>query len=93
VLCDACGHTGPLYTCDVYQCEAAGDKLKILMGKGSSQYWLDQLHVRFYFALGFIKIKEFTGDDEATMNADGMRDYYQPLMDWLVAENSRLGIT
>ena len=47
VLCDACGHTGPLYTCDVYQCEAAGDKLKILMGKGSSQYWLDQLHVSF----------------------------------------------
>ena len=50
------------------------------MGKGGSEHWLDQL-------------REFTGDEEATMNADGMRDYYQPLMDWLVAENARLGIT
>ena len=31
VLCDACGHTGPLYECDIYQCQAAGDKLKILL--------------------------------------------------------------
>ena len=50
------------------------------MGKGGSEHWLDQL-------------REFTDDEEATMNADGMRDYYQPLMDWLVAENARLGIT
>jgi len=33
VLCDACGHTGPLYTCDIYQCKAAGDKLKLMMGQ------------------------------------------------------------
>ena len=65
------------------------------MGKGSSQYWLDQLHVSFTpLLVDFHQFfKEFTGDDEATMNADGMVDYYQPLMDWLVAENARLGIT
>merc|ERR1719469_762590 len=79
VLCDACGHTGPLYTCDVYECKAAGDKLKILMGQGSSRQWLDQL-------------RDFTGDPEARMNADGMVQYYQPLYEWLLEENARLGI-
>ena len=65
------------------------------MGKGKSQHWLDQLHVCYLQMIVSVKqyFQEFTGDDEATMNADGMVDYYQPLMDWLVAENSRLGIT
>ena len=64
------------------------------MGKGKAQHWLDQLHVCYVQTVFSVMIsQEFTGDDEATMNADGMVDYYQPLMDWLVAENSRLGIT
>ena len=66
------------------------------MGKGGSEYWLDQLRVSIYtreIKVSKVSFQEFTGDDEATMNADGMADYYQPLMDWLVAENARLGIT
>ena len=51
VLCDACGHEGPLYTCDVYQCTKAGDLLSNMMKKGRSEHWLDQL-------------REFTGDPQ-----------------------------
>ena len=77
VLCDACGHTGPLHECDVYQCEAAGDRLRVLMKQGSETHWQSQL-------------ADFTGDPNAQMNADGMVDYYAPLYEWLKEENARL---
>jgi hypothetical protein len=80
VLCDACGHEGPLNTCDVYECKEAGDLLAVLMKQGSERHWQKQL-------------VDFTGDSEAVMNADGMVDYYAPLYEWLKEENARLGIT
>ena len=80
VLCDACGHEGPLHTCDVYQCKEAGDLLAVLMKQGSESHWQKQL-------------ADFTGDPDAVMDADGLVAYYAPLYEWLKEENERLGIT
>ncbi|CAL4124873.1 unnamed protein product, partial [Meganyctiphanes norvegica] len=43
VLCDAAGHIGPLYTCDIYGSTEAGKKLANVLSLGSSVPWQDAL--------------------------------------------------
>ncbi|CAF0791335.1 unnamed protein product [Adineta steineri] len=68
VLCQEAGHTGPLHLCDLHGSIAAGKKLKILLGLGSSKPWEDLL-------------EEFAGI--RTFSAKSCLRYFQPLRDYL----------
>ena len=71
-LCKDAGHEGPLFQCSIYGSEKAGDRLKAMLALGASKPWPDALEA-------------ITG--ERQMDATAIIDYYQPLMDWLAAEN------
>ncbi|CAF3367915.1 unnamed protein product [Rotaria sp. Silwood1] len=68
VLCQEAGHRGPLHLCDLYGSAAAGNKLKILLGLGSSKPWEDIL-------------EEFAG--VRTFSAKSCLRYFQPLQNYL----------
>ncbi|UJR30237.1 hypothetical protein I4U23_017775 [Adineta vaga] len=68
VLCREAGHQGPLHLCDLHGSIAAGKKLKILLGLGSSKPWEDIL-------------EEFAG--VRTFSAQSCLKYFQPLRDYL----------
>lgn len=67
-LCAAANHTGPLHQCDIYNSSAAGDELRNMLSKGSSEIWTEPL-------------KALTG--ETKMSAQPLMDYFKPLMDYL----------
>uniref|UniRef100_A0A6E8W0T4 Angiotensin-converting enzyme n=1 Tax=Anopheles coluzzii TaxID=1518534 RepID=A0A6E8W0T4_ANOCL len=65
-----------LNNCDIYQSTAAGNKLKEMLALGSSKPWPDAMEV-------------LTG--ERKMSADAILEYFDPLYQWLLEENKRLG--
>ncbi|KAL8561905.1 hypothetical protein ACOMHN_046695 [Nucella lapillus] len=79
-LCQAAGHTGPLHNCDVFHSKPAGELLRSMLRKGSSQPWPDVLEA-------------MTG--QRKMDAGALLDYFSPLQHWLEQNNAqeRLGWT
>ena len=71
-LCDAAGHTGPLYECSFYGNKAAGEKFWAMLQKGNSQPWQQTL-------------KELTGVER--MDAAPVLEYFAPLQAWLAQQN------
>ncbi|XP_055902630.1 angiotensin-converting enzyme isoform X1 [Eupeodes corollae] len=64
----------PLHKCDIYRQPEAGNLLKRLMEKGSSQPWQQVLD-------------EVLG--EGRLDGSALREYFQPLSEWLRLENIR----
>uniref|UniRef100_G3PQP4 Angiotensin-converting enzyme n=1 Tax=Gasterosteus aculeatus aculeatus TaxID=481459 RepID=G3PQP4_GASAC len=73
-LCDAAGHTGALFKCDITGSKTAGIKLRNMLELGRSQSWTRALET-------------ISGD--VKMNARPLLDYFQKLHDWLQAENKK----
>jgi len=73
-LCDASNHTGPLYTCDIYQSKEAGELFSEAMKIGSSQPWTDVMKV-------------ITKGKTDKMDAQPILDYFAPLIEWLKEQN------
>jgi peptidyl-dipeptidase A len=71
-LCDAAGHTGPLYTCNYAGNKEAGAKFWAMLQKGQSQPWQATL-------------KELTGGE--SMDASAVLEYFAPLQAWLTEQN------
>ncbi|RXN26547.1 angiotensin-converting enzyme 2 [Labeo rohita] len=71
-LCQAAGHTGPLYTCDITNSTKAGNKLRHMLELGRSMSWTRALEE----VAGTTKI-----DSKPLLN------YFSTLMDWLKVEN------
>ncbi len=71
-LCDAAGHTGPLYECSFYGNKAAGEKFEAMLSKGVSQPWQQTM-------------KELTGGEK--MDAAAVLEYFAPLQAWLTQQN------
>ena len=72
-LCDAAGHTGPLYECSFYGNQEAGRKFWAMLSKGNSQPWQATL-------------KELTGGEK--MDAAPVLEYFAPLQSWLQQQNA-----
>ncbi|XP_022119819.2 angiotensin-converting enzyme [Pieris rapae] len=81
-LCQLAGQYSPgdssklLSNCDIYKSTAAGNALKNMLKLGSSRPWPDAMEA-------------LTG--QRNMDASGVMEYFQPLYDWLKAENERTG--
>ena len=73
-LCREAGFNGPLYQCSIYGNKRAGEKLKAMLERGSSQPWPEAL-------------KAMTGEDK--MDATAIIDYFAPLKTWLDEQNAR----
>ena len=73
-LCRLAGHLGQLYLCDFYNSRKAGWKLKEMLALGASKHWSHTL-------------KGLTGSDK--INSSAILEYFKPLMQWLVTENSK----
>ncbi len=71
-LCDAAGHTGPLYQCSFYGDKAAGERFWAMLSKGASQPWQQTM-------------REMTGSDK--MDASAVLEYFAPLQGWLKEQN------
>jgi peptidyl-dipeptidase A len=71
-LCDASGHTGPLYTCSFANNPEAGKRYWAMMQRGASQPWQQTL-------------KELTGGEQ--MDASAVLEYFAPLQSWLQEQN------
>jgi peptidyl-dipeptidase A len=71
-LCDASGHTGPLYECSFYGNKEAGQKFWAMLSKGAGQPWQQTL-------------KELTGGEQ--MDASAVLEYFGPLQTWLKQQN------
>lgn len=71
-MCQASGHTGPLYTCDFYRSKEAGEKLLNMLKLGGSKHWKEAL-------------KQMTGD--TNIRTEPFKKYFQPLIDFLMNEN------
>ncbi|XP_022344635.2 angiotensin-converting enzyme-like [Crassostrea virginica] len=71
-MCQASGHTGPLYTCDFYRSKTAGEKLLKMLQLGSSKHWKEAL-------------QQLTGDTR--IRTDPFKNYFQPLIEFLRKEN------
>ncbi|KAG8175126.1 hypothetical protein JTE90_010533 [Oedothorax gibbosus] len=74
VLCDASGHTGPLYKCDIYRSKEAGQILSQVMELGSSEHWSEAMKI-------------MTGGESNRMDAGPILEYFQPLLDFLMEQN------
>ncbi|XP_033972614.1 angiotensin-converting enzyme 2 [Trematomus bernacchii] len=73
-LCLEAGHTGSLSTCDITGSKVAGTKLRNMLELGRSKSWTRALDT-------------ISGD--AKMDVRPLLDYFQPLHDWLKAENEK----
>ncbi|XP_055593793.1 angiotensin-converting enzyme-like isoform X2 [Uranotaenia lowii] len=62
--------------CDIYQSAEAGNMIKAMLSMGSSKPWPDAMEV-------------LTG--QRNMSADALLEYFNPLYEWLLEENKRLG--
>ncbi len=71
-LCDAAGHTGPLYQCNFANNPEAGKRYWAMLAKGNSQPWQATL-------------KELTGGEQ--MDASAVLEYFAPLNTWLENQN------
>ncbi|GIY34930.1 angiotensin-converting enzyme [Caerostris extrusa] len=83
VLCDAAGHTGPLYKCDIYRSKEAGQILRKLYFKlknssvmelGSSEHWSEAMKI-------------MTGGATNRMDAGPILEYFKPLLEFLEQQN------
>ncbi|RXM32683.1 Angiotensin-converting enzyme 2 [Acipenser ruthenus] len=72
-LCEAAGHSGPLYKCDITNSTAAGNKLKAMLQLGKSESWTKALQ---------------SITKETRMNAQPLLDYFSELHEWLKNENT-----
>ncbi|XP_041115054.1 angiotensin-converting enzyme 2 [Polyodon spathula] len=72
-LCDAAGHSGPLYKCDITNSTAAGNGLKAMLQLGKSESWTKAL-------------ESITG--ETRMSAQPLLEYFSELHEWLKTENA-----
>ena len=72
-LCDASGHTGPLYECSFYSNPEAGKRYWAMLSKGASQPWQQTM-------------KELTGGEK--MDASAVLEYFAPLQGWLKEQNA-----
>ncbi|KAM3859472.1 angiotensin-converting enzyme [Diretmus argenteus] len=73
-LCQAAKHDGPLHHCDIYQSKDAGKLLGDVMKLGFSKPWPEAMTM-------------ITGQPK--MTAKPLVEYFQPLIDWLEAENNK----
>jgi peptidyl-dipeptidase A len=71
-LCDAAGHTGPLYQCNFANNPEAGKRFWAMLQHGSSQPWQKTL-------------EELTGKGQ--MDASAVLEYFAPLQTWLEQQN------
>jgi len=71
-LCDASGHTGPLYQCNFANNPEAGKRYWAMLAKGSSQPWQQTM-------------KELTGGEQ--MDGSAVLEYFAPLDAWLKQQN------
>ena len=71
-LCDAAGHTGPLYQCNFAANPEAGKRFWAMLQHGSSQPWQKTL-------------EELTGKGQ--MDASAVLEYFAPLQTWLEQQN------
>jgi peptidyl-dipeptidase A len=71
-LCDAAGHTGPLYECSFYGNPEAGRKFQAMLAHGASQPWQATL-------------KELTGSEQ--IDGGAVLEYFAPLQEWLKQQN------
>lgn len=80
--CIAAGEYNPidpnsmLSDCDIYDSNAAGNKLKQMLSLGSSKPWPDAMEI-------------LTG--ERKMTATALVEYFKPLLDWLEKKNKETG--
>ncbi|XP_055597642.1 angiotensin-converting enzyme-like [Uranotaenia lowii] len=65
-----------LNNCDIYQSAEAGNAIKAMLSMGSSKPWPDAMEV-------------LTG--QRKMSTDALLEYFNPLYEWLLKENKRLG--
>ncbi|CAF0741045.1 unnamed protein product [Brachionus calyciflorus] len=73
-LCKLSKHEGPLYNCDFYASKSAGEKFKEMLKLGASKHWSYTL-------------KMLTG--ETVVSASSLLEYFKPLYEWLIEENSK----
>ncbi|XP_076008023.1 angiotensin-converting enzyme [Genypterus blacodes] len=73
-LCAAAKHEGDLHTCDIYKSKDAGKLLGDVMKLGFSKPWPEAMTM-------------FTGQPK--MSAKPLMQYFQPLIQWLEAENNK----
>jgi peptidyl-dipeptidase A len=71
-LCQAAGHTGPLYDCTFHGNAEAGRKFSAMLATGASQPWQATL-------------KELTGSEQ--IDGGAVLEYFAPLQEWLAAQN------
>lgn len=71
-LCEAGGHTGPLYQCSFFGSQIAGDKLMHMLEMGASKPWQEALVA-------------MTG--RAEMDATAIVEYFAPLQAFLKEQN------
>lgn len=72
-LCEAGGHTGPLYECSIYGNKEAGKMLYDTMAMGASEPWPNAM-------------EKATGQRE--MDGSAIIEYFDPLMGWLKEQNA-----
>ena len=72
-LCEAAGHTGPLYECSFHGNAEAGRKFQAMLAHGASQPWQATL-------------KELTGSEQ--IDGGAVLEYFAPLQDWLKQQNA-----
>ncbi|XP_075033464.1 angiotensin-converting enzyme [Mixophyes fleayi] len=77
-LCKAANQVGSLHTCDIYQSKEAGKLLGDAMRLGNSKPWPDVMET-------------ITG--QRNMSAHALLEYFKPLTDWLVEQNTKNGET
>ncbi|XP_022240774.1 angiotensin-converting enzyme-like isoform X1 [Limulus polyphemus] len=73
-LCEAAGHEGPLYKCDIYQSKEAGKLLSQVLQLGSSKPWTEAMKI-------------MTGGKTNKMDAAPIIEYFDPLIQWLKEQN------
>ena len=72
-LCEAAGHTGPLYECSFHGNAEAGRKFQTMLAHGASQPWQATL-------------KELTGSEQ--IDGGAVLEYFAPLQEWLKQQNA-----
>ncbi|XP_036397289.1 angiotensin-converting enzyme 2 [Megalops cyprinoides] len=77
-LCEAAGHTGPLFKCDITNSTVAGDKLRAMLELGKSKSWTRAL-------------EQVSG--VTRMDSQPLLDYFNDLFLWLKKENAKNNIT
>ncbi|CAF0781835.1 unnamed protein product, partial [Brachionus calyciflorus] len=73
-LCKLSNHSGPIFKCDFYQSKKAGEHLKDMLSLGTSKHWR--------YALKLLV-------NQTETSADSILEYFRPLYNWLIDENSK----